>query len=151
MSEGKLQFSGSLANQAALSDLKMNRLLDAVDEWAARNTVGEQAEPPERFEPTRVPASPPIALDLKRGEIRTLIWATGYRPDFSWLDVPVFDRKGRIRHGGGVVDSPGMYLMGAQFMRRRKSALIDGAGDDARELSAHIAGCLDRQSPIMAA
>ena len=140
--EGKLQFSGSLANQAALSDLKMNRLLDALDEWAARNAAGEQAEPPERFEPTRVPASPPISLDLKRGEIRTLIWATGYRPDFSWLDVPVFDRKGRIRHDGGVVDSPGMYLMGAQFLRRRKSALIDGAGDDARELSAHIASWL---------
>jgi putative flavoprotein involved in K+ transport len=142
MREGKLQFSGSLANQAALSDLKMNRLLDALDEWAARNAVGAQAEPRERFEPTRVPASPPISLDLKRGEIRTLVWATGYRPDFSWLDVPVFDRKGRIRHDGGVVDSPGMYLMGAQFLRRRKSALIDGAGDDARELSAHIASWL---------
>ena len=142
MREGKLQFSGSLANQAALSDLKMNRLLDALDEWAARNAVGAQAEPRERFEPTRVPASPPISLDLKRGEIRTLVWATGYRPDFSWLDVPVFDRKGRIRHDGGVVDSPGMYLMGAQFLLRRKSALIDGAGDDARELSAHIASWL---------
>jgi hypothetical protein len=54
--------------------------------------------------------------------------------------VPVLDRKGRVRHDGGVVtEAPGLYLMGLQFMRRRKSALIDGAGDDARELSAHIA------------
>jgi putative flavoprotein involved in K+ transport len=48
-----------------------------------------------------------------------------------------------IRHDGGVVASPGMYLMGAQFLRRRKSALIDGAGDDARDLSAHMAYYLD--------
>lgn len=52
------------------------------------------------------------------------------------------DRKGRIRHDGGVVDSPGMYLTGLQFMRRRKSALIDGAGSDARDLSAHLASYL---------
>ena len=78
-----------------------------------------------------VEASPPLDLDLASGEIKTIIWATGFRPDFSWLDVPVFDRKGRIRHDGGVVESPGMYLMGLQFLRRRKSSLIDGAGDDA--------------------
>ena len=52
--------------------------------------------------------------------------------------MPVLDRKGRIRHDGGVVDAPGMYLMGMQFLRRRKSALIDGAGDDARDLSEHL-------------
>jgi putative flavoprotein involved in K+ transport len=137
--DGKALLSGGLANQAALSDLKMNRLLDTLDAWAAANGVADEVEPPHRFEPTRVAASPPLSLDLNRGEFSTIIWATGYRPDYSWLNVPVFDRKGRIRHDGGVVDSPGMYLMGLQFMRRRKSALIDGAGDDARELVAHIA------------
>src|SRR5688572_7140851 len=135
--DGKALFSGSLANQVALSDLKMNRLLDTIDEWAA--SAGAALGPPRRFEPTRIDASPPLSLDLVRGGIRTVLWATGFRPDHSWLQVPVFDRKGRIRHDGGVVaDAPGMVLMGAQFMRRRKSALIDGAGDDARELSAHL-------------
>jgi putative flavoprotein involved in K+ transport len=137
--DGKALLSGGLANQAALSDLKMNRLLDTLDAWAAANGVAEEVEPPHRFEPTRIDASPPLSLDLNRGELRTIVWATGYRPDYSWLHVPVLDRKGRIRHDGGVVDSPGLYLMGLQFMRRRKSALIDGAGDDARELAAHIA------------
>jgi putative flavoprotein involved in K+ transport len=145
--DGVAQFSGSLPNQAALSDLKMNRLLELIDEWAGRNEVVSEPSgslpPPHRFERTRVPASPLLSLDLKRGEIRTVIWATGFRPDYSWLEVPVLDRKGRIRHDGGVVDSPGLYLMGMQFMRRRKSALIDGAGDDARELSAHLASYLD--------
>ena len=57
----------------------------------------------------------------------------------SWLDIPVLDRKGMIRHDGGVVvDSPGMYLMGMPFLRRRKSTLIDGAGADANDLSTHL-------------
>jgi putative flavoprotein involved in K+ transport len=140
--DGKALFSGGLANQAALSDLKMNRLLEAIDEWAVSSGVADEVAPPERFEPTRIPASPALSLDLARGEIRTIVWATGYRPDYSWLEVPVLDRKGRLRHDGGVVDSPGLYVMGLQFMRRRKSALMDGAGDDARELSAHLASYL---------
>ena len=72
---------------------------------------------------------------------------------FTWSakGLPVLDRKGKVRHDGGVVASPGMYLMGTQFMRRRKSALIDGAGDDARDLSAHLASYLgDRVSRIVA-
>jgi putative flavoprotein involved in K+ transport len=137
---GNALFSGSLANQAAMSDLKMNRLLDAIDAWAAE--TGIDAPAPERFEPTQIEASPPLSLDLK--SIRTVLWATGFRPDFSWLEAPVFDRKGRIRHEGGVVaDAPGLYLMGMPFLRRRKSALIDGAGEDARELAAHLAAYLD--------
>jgi len=140
--DGKAQFSGSLANQCALADLKMNRLLGTIDEWATENGLDDEVEAPQRFDPTAVEESPPLGMDLANGEIRTIIWATGYRPDVSWLDVPVLDRKGHIRHDGGVVDSPGMYLMGMQFLRRRKSALIDGAGDDARDLSDHLVAYL---------
>ncbi len=142
INDGKAQFSGSLRNQCALSDLKMNRLLDTIDEWATENGLDDAVDPPHRFEPTEVEASPPLGMDLTNGEIRTILWATGFRPDYSYLDVPVFDRKGRVRHDGGVVEAPGMYLMGIQFLRRRKSALIDGAGDDARDLSAHLASYL---------
>ena len=92
--------------------------------------------------PTEVEESPPLGLDFSKGEISTIIWATGYRPDYSWLDVAVFDRKGQVRHDGGIVDSPGLYLMGLQFLRRRKSTLIDGAGDDARDLSDHLVSFL---------
>ncbi len=141
--DGKAQFSGLLRNQCALADLKMNRLLDRIDEWATGNGFDDQVPPPHRFEPTEVPASPPLGIDLGSGEIRTVVWATGFRPDYTWLDVPVFDRKGRVRHDGGVVEAPGMYLMGMPFLRRRKSTLIDGAGDDARDLSAHLASYLD--------
>jgi len=139
----KAQFSGSLSNVCALADLKMNRLLKTVDEWALEHDLDDAVGPVERFESTRLPASPPLSIDLGSGEIRTVIWATGFHPDYSWLDVPVLDRKGRIRHEAGVVDSPGMYLMGLNFLRRRKSSFIHGAGDDARDLSDHLLGYLD--------
>ena len=141
--DGKAQFSGSLRNMCALSDLKMGRLLDRIDEWAQKNGFDDPACPPHRLPPTRVEPAPPLGMDLTTGEVKAIIWATGYRPDYSWLEVPVLDRKGRLRHDGGIVSSPGMYLMGTQFMRRRKSALIDGAGDDARDLSAHLISYLD--------
>ncbi len=143
MNHGRAQFSGSLRNQCTLSDLKMDRLLNTIDEWATANGLDNEVEPPYRLPPTEVDDAPPLGMDLTSGEIKTIIWATGYRPDFSWLDVPVIDRKGYVCHDGGVIDSPGMYLMGMQFLRRRKSALIDGAGDDARDLSDHLASYLD--------
>ena len=87
--------------------------------------------------------------DPESGEIVTIIWATGYRPDYSWLDVMVLDRKGMIRHDGGVVDSPGMYLIGSPFLRRRKSSFIDGARVDAQDLIIELTAYLDRRaSPV---
>ncbi len=141
--DGKAQFSGSLKNQVALSDLKMNRLLDTFDEWATQNGIDANVDPRQRFEPTVIDESPPLSVNLVSTGIRTIIWATGFRPDYSWLDMPVLDRKGHLRHDGGIVDAPGLYAMGLQFMRRRKSALIDGAGEDARDLAAHIAWYLE--------
>ena len=147
INDGKAQYSGSLRNVCALADLKMNRLLDTIDEWASANGISSQVAAPHRFEPTEVEASPPLLANLSRGAIKTIIWATGFRPDYSWLEVPVVDPKGYIRHDGGVVESPGVYLLGMPFLRRRKSTLIDGVGDDARDLSAHLASYLsDRTS-----
>jgi putative flavoprotein involved in K+ transport len=144
---GRALFSGGLPNQFALADLKMERLLDRFDEWA-RNAAGDiEIGATERFEPTRVPAASRLSLDLTSGEIRSIVWATGYRPDYRWLEVPIIDRKGHLKHDGGVVaESPGMYLMGLPVLRRRKSTFIHGAEDDARDLVANLvrylaAGC----------
>lgn len=135
--DGIAQFSGSLPNMAALADLKLARLLDTIDGWAAAAGIADEPAP-NRFAPTAVPSSPALSLDLRSGAIRTVLWATGFHPDLSWLDVDVFDRRGRVRHDGGVTVSPGLYLMGMPYLRRRKSTLIDGAGADAADLSAHL-------------
>lgn len=140
--DGQAQFSGGLRNVCALADLKMGRLLTAIDEWAADAGMEAEVGPAETFAPTVVPDSPPLGLDLNDGEIKAIVWATGYRSDYSWLDVPVLDRKGRVKHDGGVVESPGMYLLGHPYLRRRKSSFIHGSGDDANDLSDHLASYL---------
>ncbi len=131
--------SGGLRNVFSLADLKMARLLGTFDEWARANGHDDGGASPERLAPTRVPESTRLQLDLRSGEIRAIVWATGYRPDYKWLDVPVVDPKGQLRHDGGVVDSPGMYALGLPVLRRRKSTFIHGIEDDAREVIDHLA------------
>jgi putative flavoprotein involved in K+ transport len=146
--DGKAQFSGSLRNVCTLADLKMNRMLNAFDEWAATTGCAAEVEAIERFDATRTDVTAPLNADLRDGSIRTIVWATGFRPDYSWLDVPVVDRKGQLRHEGGVVDAPGLYAMGLPFLRRRKSSFMHGAEDDARDLSRHLAGYLGQTAPV---
>lgn len=136
--DGRALFSGGLLNVFALADLKLQRLLDTFDSWAGSDAVG----PAERLEPTRVPSTSRLQLDLGSGEIRTIVWATGYRPSYSWLDVPVVDAKGQLRHDGGVVDSPGLYALGLPVLRRRKSTFVHGIEDDARDVIDHLVGYL---------
>ena len=143
--DGKAQFSGSLRNVCALADLKMLRLLNSIDEWITENGLDVEVNPPQRYDNTEIEESPPLLMDIAGNDIKTILWATGYSPDYSWLDIPLLDRKGKIRHDGGIVDSPGMYLMGLTLLRRRKSSFIHGAEDDARDLSAHLLSYLSNQ------
>ncbi len=121
--DGRALFSGGLRNVFSLADLKMERLLDTFDEWAKTDGYEAEAGPTERFAPTRVLESTRLQLD----------------PDYGWLDVPVVDAKGQLRHEGGVVDSPGLYALGLPVLRRRKSTFIYGIEDDAREVIDHLA------------
>jgi putative flavoprotein involved in K+ transport len=139
----KLQFSGSLRNHCAMADLKLGRMIERIDAWIEQNGHGsdkssEEVSAPERYTATRVEESPRLGIDLIREKIGTVIWATGFRPDYQWLQVPVLDRKGRLRHEGGVVDAPGLYALGLNFMRRRKSSFIHGTEDDVCDLGAHL-------------
>jgi putative flavoprotein involved in K+ transport len=138
---GKAQFSGSLRNVCQLADLKMNRLLDTIDEYADGADIADEVGPPERFAPTEIGRP---RLDRRVGEdIRTVLWATGFRPSYPWLQVDVLDRGGKLQHEGGVVKAPGLYALGLPYLRRRKSSFIHGAEDDVRELAAHLSGYLD--------
>ena len=139
ITDGKAQFSGSLRNVCMLADLKLGRILNTIDEWANDHGLNGDVDPPHRLTPTRVDEFPPLSIDLTTGDIRTIIWATGFQPDYSWLHVPVLDHKGRLRHDGGiVVDAPGIYRIGLNLLRRRKSSFIHGAEDDARDITDHL-------------
>jgi putative flavoprotein involved in K+ transport len=147
--DGKAQLSGSLRNLCNLADLKMDRLLGTIDEWVHLNGLEGEVEASHRFAPTRVEESPPLSLDLSDGRISTIIWATGYRPDYSWLHARVLDRKGRLRHDAGVVtEAPGLYRIGLNMLRRRKSSFIHGAGDDARDLTDHLVAYVGVGAPF---
>ena len=148
---GKLQFSGSLRNHCAMADLKLTRLLGRIDEWIDGQDLQGGALPEgQRPAATKVEDVPRLGLDLERERFGTVIWATGFRPDHSWLHVPALDRKGRLRHDGGVVDVPGLYALGLNFMRRRKSSFMHGAEDDVRDIATHLVAHLQQSKNVRA-
>ena len=140
--DGVAMFSGGLRNHCALADQKLGRLLDDIDGWITERGLNGHVGAAERYEPTRVIRGAPLTLDLTSGEITTIVWATGFRPDYSWVELPVFDGAGQLRHDGGVVDAPGVYVLGASFLRRRKSSFLHGAVDDSNDLADHLVGHL---------
>ena len=125
-----------LAETAAAAQRRLDRLLARID--ASPLAAGLPAEdvPPLVLGPS------PAALDLRAEGIRTVLWATGYRRDYRWLKVPVLDAGGELIHHGGITPSPGLYVLGLRFLRRRKSNFIDGVGADAEELAGAILGHL---------
>jgi putative flavoprotein involved in K+ transport len=140
--DGVALFSGGLGNHCALADQKLDRLLDEIDEWIDEHDVGGEMAPPERFDATRLPSDAPLMLDLAKSGTHAVVWATGFRPDLSFVDLPVFDGSGRLKHDGGVVDAPRVCYLGATFLRRRKSSFIHGAEDDTADLADHLVASL---------
>ena len=131
---GRALFSGSLANFLKAGDLKQARLLDRIDEHVGGGPV-------HRPEPTPLP--PPVT-ELELARFPAVVWATGHQPRYPWLDPALLDRRGAIRHDGGVLAAPGLYVLGLPFTRRRRSNLIAGVGPDAEALCAHLVGHLGR-------
>jgi putative flavoprotein involved in K+ transport len=141
------QFSGALASLTANADLKQARLLQRIDDFVTEHGLSGDVTGPDRPEPTRLGAVP-TEVDLER--FTTVIWATGYRPSYPWLEPAAFDRRGRITHDGGVSPVPGLYVLGLPFLRRRRSNLIAGVGDDAVELLPHLLAYLHGARPTRA-
>ena len=135
--DGRALFSGGLRNCSR----------SPISRWGACSTRSTNGRAPR----TRADGARPNASRHARAAVlspadrsaqrrlRTIVWATGFRPDYSWLQVPVVDEKGHLRHVGGVVESPGMYALGLPVLRRRKSTFIHGIEDDARDVTAHLA------------
>jgi putative flavoprotein involved in K+ transport len=134
-----LSFDDDLVAHTAGADARLARLLMRIDAFAASAGLESQVGPPEPFQPFVWPAPAPTTIDLRAEGIRTVVWATGFRRHYPWLRVEALDERGELRHAGGITPVPGLYALGLGFQRRRKSAFIDGVGDDARELADHIA------------
>jgi putative flavoprotein involved in K+ transport len=138
-------FADDLPATTSAAQARMGRLLRSIDAFIANGSGakgtangsianGSSADPLPAF--TAPPG--PARLDLRRAGITTVIWATGYRPAYPWLRVPVLDRHGEIDHRRGVTRVPGLYVLGLRFLYRRNSSFVDGVGPDAGFVAAHL-------------
>jgi putative flavoprotein involved in K+ transport len=131
--------SGGLGSVVANADLKEARLLRRIDDWVYEHDMTDLVGPAVEPSPT-VLTQVPTELDL--ASFAAVIWATGFRPAYRWLDPRAHGRRGGVDHDGGVASMPGLYLLGLPFLRRRRSNLLAGLGLDAAELGQHLVGYL---------
>lgn len=137
---GILDIAPDLAKNLASGDAAYAGFLDMVDAHVVRHGLDMPAEPGARtayLDPPCV-AEPLRRLDMRAEGISTVIWATGYGCDFSWLDLPVIDGAGEPVHRGGITEVPGLYFVGLQWLSKMNSSFLSGVGDDAARLAAHI-------------
>ncbi len=139
--DGVMQVAGDLARNIAGGDAHYLGVLDGADAYIATHGLDLPEEPGARiFPPDPDCLTHPLrALDLKAAGISSIIWATGFANDYSWLPVGHYDAKGRPQHEGGVSAVPGLYFIGLPWLTRRASPFIWGVWHDADHLAGHIA------------
>lgn len=140
-SNGTVTFAPDLADNLAHSDASLLSLLDEADAYVARNGLDLPEDPDaRRIEPDPECVTHPLsALNLAEAGITSIIWATGYTVDYSWLKVDAFDEKGRPKHQRGVSVEPGLYFLGLPWQSRRGSSFIWGVWHDAKHVADRIA------------
>jgi len=135
----RVRFASDLLATVAEADGRLGRTLDRIDRFAAAHGMAREDGAP-RPAPLSLPDAGPEELDLAREGISTVLWATGFRRAYPWLPAGVLDGCGEIRQERGRAAAPGLYVLGLQFMTRRRSSFIDGVGRDAEEIAERIAG-----------
>ncbi len=139
--DGRVRFRDDLAENIANGDANYLAMLDAADDYIRRNGLDlpEEPEARRRLPDPECVRQPLRELDLAAAGITSIIWATGYRVDFSWLQVDSFEPGGKPRHHRGVGHEPGIYFLGLPWLSRRGSSFIWGVWHDAKFVADHIA------------
>ncbi|WP_068110444.1 flavin-containing monooxygenase [Tropicimonas marinistellae] len=139
-SDGVLSFAGDLGENIAVGDANYLSVLDAADAYVTRNGLDLPEEPHARrigSDPDCI-ANPLLSVNLEDAGIGTILWATGFGRDDSWLHVDAFDTDGKPRHQRGVSTEPGVYFLGLPWQSRRGSSFIWGVWHDAKFIAEHI-------------
>ncbi len=139
----RMSFCSDLRRNIDAAEQKLDRVLDRIDRFIDETCMA--ADSPDRRPAIEV-SEAPGELDLRDAGIASVLWATGYRRRYSWLQVPVLNIRGEIIHDAGVTPSAGVYVLGLNFQRTRKSSFIDGVGDDARAVTEHLSKRFHRSS-----
>jgi len=134
-----VKLADDLPSSATRSDEAAVRFRTQVDDFIREQGIDAPEEPP--IQPTTSLPPAPTVLDLRRQNINTVIWASGFRLDFRWIDLDLETVDGYPTQTQGVSRHPGLYFMGLQLMHTRKSGLIFGVGEDAK----HVAGVIAQQ------
>ncbi|WGL52592.1 NAD(P)/FAD-dependent oxidoreductase [Nocardioides sp. BP30] len=137
---GVVEFEDDLARNIHAGDANLLALLAEADAYVERNGLDLPAEPEAHvLGPDPACVTDPLArLDLAEAGIGSIVWATGYGQDFSWLKVDAFDGAGRPRHQRGVGAEPGVYFLGLPWLSRRGSSFIWGVWHDAKYIADQI-------------
>ena len=134
-----LRFADDLAANLDHADAVSESIKDTIDGYIASRHLEVAKEA--RYVPVwRPPADAPRALDLTAAGVTTVIWAVGYRADYAWIDVPVFNGRGYPTHTRGVTSSPGLFFLGLPWLYTWGSGRFSGIGRDAEYLATVIAG-----------
>ena len=138
---GVLDIAADLAENLAAGDAALEGFLDKADrhaESAAPDLPQDPAARHKQPDPDCVTA-PIRRLDLARSGIGAVVWATGYLPDYDWIELPVLNTSGAPVHRHGVTDIPGLYFLGLQWLAKMKSSFLSGVHEDAARLADQIA------------
>ena len=127
-----------LRESLAVGDAYAMQFERDVIEWARKANITESLGPSLADPIPRLDTEDVSALDLDRAGIHTIVWATGYRLDFSWIRLPLFDAQGYPRHIRGVTEYPGLFFVGLRWLYKRRSSFIGGVGDDAEHIAQFI-------------
>ncbi len=138
--DGVVTFQADLADNLARGDENYRALLDAADAYIERNGLDLPPEPEARdtYPDPQCVSNPILELDLAEAGVTSIVWATGFTVDYSWLQVKAFDESGKPQHQRGVSSEPGVYFVGLPWLSRRGSSFIWGVWHDAKHIADHI-------------
>jgi putative flavoprotein involved in K+ transport len=131
-------FEPGLEESLAFGDGFVADLTQAIDGYLA--SEGISAPEPEDAPAHSVPAVDVAELDLGAERVTSILWAVGFRPDYSWVELLLADEQGWAIQERGITRHPGLYVLGLNWLHKRKSALLCGVGEDAEHVVAHLAG-----------
>jgi putative flavoprotein involved in K+ transport len=134
--DGQLRFGGDLIRNLDNADAASDRIKDGIDDFIAKNGIEAVAEP--REAPVWAPESEPETLDYIAAGITSVIWCIGYRSDFRWVQIPVFDGEGYPGHRRGITPVPGLYFIGLSWLYTWGSGRFSGVARDAEHIVQHI-------------
>lgn len=134
---GTMRFRATLRASLDAADRTYNGINAAIDRYIAENCI--IAPPPSVYMPVWEPEDEPTHLDLAASGVSAIIWCIGYRPDFHWLDAPVFNGSGHPQHQRGVTRQPGLYFLGLPWLHTWGSGRFSAVGRDAEYIVDQIA------------